>query len=41
MKVARQKGLKIPEDLQIIGFTDGVLSKHAFSSTHYHKSTWL
>ncbi|MFD0933222.1 LacI family DNA-binding transcriptional regulator [Psychroflexus salinarum] len=30
MKVARQKGLKIPEDLQIIGFTDGVLSKHAF-----------
>lgn len=30
MKVARQKGLKIPEDIQIIGFTDGVLSKHAF-----------
>ncbi|WP_127845734.1 LacI family DNA-binding transcriptional regulator [Psychroflexus aestuariivivens] len=30
MKVARQKGLRIPEDLQIIGFTDGVLSKHAF-----------
>lgn len=30
MKVARQKGLSIPNDLQIIGFTDGVLSKHAF-----------
>ena len=30
MKVARQKGLTIPEDLQVIGFTDGVLSKHAF-----------
>jgi LacI family transcriptional regulator len=30
MKVARQKGLTIPDDLQVIGFTDGVLSKHAF-----------
>jgi LacI family transcriptional regulator len=30
MKVARQKGLDIPNDLQVIGFTDGVLSKHAF-----------
>ncbi len=30
MKVARQKGLNIPNDLQIIGFTDGVLSKHAY-----------
>ncbi|NEV94153.1 LacI family transcriptional regulator [Psychroflexus sp. YR1-1] len=30
MKVARQKGLSIPNDLQIIGFTDGVLSKHAY-----------
>ncbi len=29
MKVARHKGLKIPEDVQVIGFTDGVLSKHA------------
>lgn len=30
MKVARAKGLSIPDDLQIIGFTDGVLSKHAY-----------
>jgi LacI family transcriptional regulator len=30
MKVARHKGLHIPNDLQIIGFTDGVLSKHAY-----------
>ena len=29
MKVARGLGLRIPEDLQVIGFTDGVLSKHA------------
>ncbi|MBT8394698.1 MAG: LacI family DNA-binding transcriptional regulator, partial [Bacteroidia bacterium] len=30
MKVARKFGKRIPEDVQIIGFTDGVLSKHAF-----------
>lgn len=30
MKVARKFGKKIPEDIQIIGFTDGVLSKHAY-----------
>lgn len=29
MKVATRLGYKIPEDLQVIGFTDGVLSKHA------------
>lgn len=29
MKVARKLGLKIPEDIQVIGFTDGVLSKHS------------
>ncbi|MCA0132575.1 LacI family DNA-binding transcriptional regulator [Winogradskyella alexanderae] len=29
MKVARKLGLSVPEDLQVIGFTDGVLSKHA------------
>ncbi|WP_179343546.1 LacI family DNA-binding transcriptional regulator [Winogradskyella ursingii] len=29
MKVARKLGFKIPEDIQVIGFTDGVLSKHA------------
>lgn len=29
MKVARKLGLVIPEDVQVIGFTDGVLSKHA------------
>ena len=32
MKVARRRGLKIPSDLQVIGFTDGVLSKHATPS---------
>lgn len=29
MKVARKMGLNIPADIQVIGFTDGVLSKHA------------
>ncbi|KAB8155809.1 substrate-binding domain-containing protein [Kordia sp. TARA_039_SRF] len=29
MKIAIQKGYKIPEDLSIIAFTDGVLSKHS------------
>ena len=32
MKVARKLGLTIPEDVQVIGFTDGVLSKHATPS---------
>ena len=32
MKVARKLGKSIPEDVQIIGFTDGVLSKHATPS---------
>ena len=32
MKVARKLGLAIPEDIQVIGFTDGVLSKHATPS---------
>lgn len=32
MKVARNLGLKIPDDIQFIGFTDGVLSKHATPS---------
>ncbi len=32
MKVARKMHLRIPEDIQIIGFTDGVLSKHAVPS---------
>jgi len=32
MKVARKLGLKIPEDIEVIGFTDGVLSKHATPS---------
>ncbi|AUC83569.1 LacI family DNA-binding transcriptional regulator [Lacinutrix sp. Bg11-31] len=32
MKAARKRGLNIPEDLQVIGFTDGVLSKHATPS---------
>ncbi|QDO93549.1 LacI family transcriptional regulator [Formosa sediminum] len=32
MKVARKLGKQIPEDLQVIGFTDGVLSRHAMPS---------
>ena len=32
MKVARKYGIQIPDDLQVIGFTDGVLSKHATPS---------
>jgi len=30
MKAVRNLGKQIPDDIQIIGFTDGVLSKHAF-----------
>jgi len=30
MKVARKIGKNIPEDVQVVGFTDGVLSKHAY-----------
>ncbi|GAA0738994.1 MULTISPECIES: LacI family DNA-binding transcriptional regulator [Flavobacteriaceae] len=32
MKIARKLKKKIPEDIQFIGFTDGVLSKHATPS---------
>lgn len=32
MKVARRLGLNVPEDIQVIGFTDGVLSRHATPS---------
>lgn len=32
MKVARKLGLNIPESLQVISFTDGVLSKHSTPS---------
>ena len=32
MKVARRMGLNVPNDIQVIGFTDGVLSKHATPS---------
>jgi LacI family transcriptional regulator, galactose operon repressor len=30
MKIAKERGLKIPQDIEIIGFTDGIISK--FSS---------
>ena len=30
MKALRKQGKEIPKDIQVIGFTDGVLSKHAF-----------
>jgi len=29
MRVIQRKGLKVPEDISIIGFTDGLLAKHA------------
>ena len=32
MKVARKLGLDVPNDVQVVGFTDGVLSKHATPS---------
>ncbi|WP_179351310.1 LacI family DNA-binding transcriptional regulator [Winogradskyella vidalii] len=32
MKVARKLGFSVPNDVQVIGFTDGVLSKHATPS---------
>ena len=32
MKAARKLGLNIPNEVQVIGFTDGVLSKHATPS---------
>ncbi|NRR90132.1 LacI family DNA-binding transcriptional regulator [Winogradskyella undariae] len=32
MKVARRMGLNVPNDIQVIGFTDGVLSKHSTPS---------
>ena len=32
MKVARKMGLNVPNDIQVIGFTDGVLSKHSTPS---------
>ncbi|WP_370479959.1 LacI family DNA-binding transcriptional regulator [Tamlana flava] len=32
MKVAKKLGVHVPDDIQVIGFTDGVLSKHATPS---------
>ena len=29
MKIIRKCGFKIPDDIQVVGFTDGMLSKHA------------
>ncbi|WP_299117717.1 LacI family DNA-binding transcriptional regulator [uncultured Winogradskyella sp.] len=32
MRVARRLGFNVPDDIQVIGFTDGVLSKHSTPS---------
>jgi len=32
MKIARKLGKQVPDDVQVIGFTDGVLSRHATPS---------
>ena len=32
LKVARKLNKKIPQDIQVIGFTDGVISRHAIPS---------
>ncbi|NAS31354.1 substrate-binding domain-containing protein [Flavobacteriaceae bacterium R38] len=29
MKIARRRGFEIPDDISFVGFTDGILSKHA------------
>ena len=29
MNLVQQKGIKVPEDIAFIGFTDGILSKYA------------
>jgi len=29
MQIAKDKGLKVPEDISIVTFTDGVISKYA------------
>ena len=39
MKVARELDIEIPNKLQVIGFTDGMLSKHATSAL-YSESAW-
>ena len=32
MKVARQRGFRVPEDISVVGFSDGLLSKHCSPS---------
>ena len=32
MKIAKEKGLKVPEDLSVIGFTDGLISEYSSPS---------
>ncbi len=32
LNVARQRGLRVPEDLSVVGFSNGILSQHSWPS---------
>ena len=32
MKIAKERGLRVPEDLSVIGFTDGLISEYSSPS---------